>query len=183
MPSFLPQFTHSWKWVGYDSSDIGHSRKTLLLLIFLIENSFLAVTYYVVINLANPEWALASGNAFKSFKILSVLLLIAILGYTVLRWYSTRIGGIYCAKRIALGLVFGIASSKGGIDKNVPLTILLLIGLEVIFLFLRRRYELISDRLVDFANRDQKRNKQEAPHQGRFIGVDQEGKEGTKTEK
>lgn len=68
-------------------------------------------------------------------------------------------GGIYCAKRIALGCVLGIASSKGGIDRNLVLTILLLFATEIVFLLLRRRYELISDGLTEQVAEEQGRKK------------------------
>ena len=62
------------------------------------------------------------------FKVLSAVFLLIIVVYTIIKWYLNSIGGIYCFKRLLLGVILGAISSLGGIDDNLPLTIVLLLG-------------------------------------------------------
>ena len=48
---------------------------------------------------------------------------------------------MYCLKRIMIGIIFGLASSFGGTDKNIVFTLTFLILNELVFIFLRYRYE------------------------------------------
>lgn len=156
-PSFIQNIYNKWRGVGYNTQDFDHSSLSLLTLIFFIENSFTALTYYSIVNLFNKEWGMASGNKFSSFKALSSIFITFILLYSILRAYSNRIAGIYCFKRTAIGIILGIASIKGGIDENIVLSILLFIALEVVFLGLRYRYELISDHINNLAAKELKK--------------------------
>jgi len=67
--------------------------------------------------------------------------------YTLLRWYTNSIGGIYCIKKIMLGFALGLMSVAGGVDQNIPLSMFLLVGIEAGFLCLRYRYEMLTHSL------------------------------------
>lgn len=87
----------------------------------------MALTYYSFINIFNKSWEMASSNKLTSFKVVSWIFFVFMLFYSTLRVYGNRIAGIYCFKRIAIGIILGIASVKGGIDDNIIFTIIMLI--------------------------------------------------------
>lgn len=67
--------------------------------------------------------------------------------FTVVRTYTNRIGGLYCLKRILLGISLGLVSYKGGVDQNIALTLLLLIFIEIAFTTMRYRVEFVTNYL------------------------------------
>lgn len=69
------------------------------------------------------------------------------LVYTVIRTYTNRIGGLYCLKRMLLGLSLGLVSYKGGVDQNILVTLLLLILIEIAFTVMRYRVEFVTNYL------------------------------------
>ena len=81
------------------------------------------------------------------FSTLSLVLLLTIALYSTLRFYTNRIAGIYAFKRILLGCVLGLASVRGGIDRNILLTIVLAFLSEFVFSALRYRYEMVPKSL------------------------------------
>jgi len=52
-----------------------------------------------------------------------------IVVYSIARFNANRIGGIYCFKRIALGLALGLVSILGGIDQNIVVSLILLLSI------------------------------------------------------
>ena len=71
---------------------------------------------------------------------MSISLILVISVYSLLRFYCSRIGGMYCFKRIAVGVVFGLVSVEGGVDRNVVLFCLGIVAVEIVFVWLRCRY-------------------------------------------
>lgn len=114
----------------------------------------MALTYYSFINILNRPWEMASEDKLSSFKVVSWIFIILMLFYSILRTYSNRIAGIYCFKRMVIGLILGIASVRGGIDDNIVFCIIMLVVQELAFLGLRYRYELISDRVNQLAAKE-----------------------------
>jgi hypothetical protein len=49
----------------------------------------------------------------------------SILAYFVLKFYTSRIGGIYVGKRIIFGIILAYLSISGGVDQHLGLTFLL----------------------------------------------------------
>jgi hypothetical protein len=43
--------------------------------------------------------------------------------------YTNRVAGIYCFKRVGLGLSLGLVTHLGGVDKNLGLGISLMIAI------------------------------------------------------
>jgi hypothetical protein len=137
-----------WRGMGKGEGDFDHSTAITHLLLFVIENSFLGLSYYSVMNLFNPAWRLASSSQLLPYRLLSGGLLLAMLGYTLVRWQLNAIAGLYCCKRLTLGTVLAYLSSAGGVDRNLPVAILLLVAAEFLFLLLRYRYELLANYLA-----------------------------------
>jgi hypothetical protein len=69
--------------------------------------------------------------------IVAILFLAFVVIYSLFRTYTNRIGGLYCWKRLFLGLSLGLASTLGGVDENKALSLLLLLTVEVAFTVLR----------------------------------------------
>ena len=67
-------------------------------------------------NLFNPTWELTESSTQVIFKALSAFFIVFIGGYTVVKWCINPIGGIYCFKRLLLGIILAIVSFLGGID-------------------------------------------------------------------
>lgn len=120
--------------------DFDHSRKVNNFLIFIIENSFISLIFYSFINILNSPWQLAPAHKQMTFKIASIAIMTAIFIYSCLRTYTNRIAGIYCFKRMGLGLTLGAVSHLGGVDKNLAIGMSLMITIEIIFLLLRYRF-------------------------------------------
>lgn len=59
---------------------------------------------------------MAPNNKLITFKIISALFLALIAIYSIIKYYINRIAGIYCFKRVLLGLWMGMISVLGGID-------------------------------------------------------------------
>jgi hypothetical protein len=70
--------------------------------------------------------------------------LAGVVVYCLLRAYASRVAGIYCLKRVLLGLALAVVSQCGGVDQNVALTLSLLIVIELFFLLLRYRTEFLT---------------------------------------
>jgi hypothetical protein len=64
-----------------------------------------------------------------AFKAASIVIASIILIYSCLRMHTNRIAGIYCLKRLGLGLALGLVTHLGGIDKNIGLGIALMIAI------------------------------------------------------
>ena len=58
---------------------------------------------------------------------MAVVVALVIISYSCVRFYVNRIGGIYCFKRVILGIVLGATSVMGGIDTNAAVGIVLLV--------------------------------------------------------
>ena len=69
------------------------------------------------------------------------------MAYTVIRAYTNRIGGLYCLKRVMLGLSLGLVSYQGGVDQNIVITLLLLLIIEIAFTVMRYRIEFVTNYL------------------------------------
>jgi hypothetical protein len=63
------------------------------------------------------------------FKIISIAIAAIIFIYSCLRTHSNRIAGIYCFKRMGLGLALGLVTHLGGVDKNIAIGISLMIAI------------------------------------------------------
>jgi len=92
------------------------------------------------LTLFSTSWDLAPSNSLIPFKIISAVFLFSILIYFGLKFYTSRIGGIYVGKRIAFGLILACLSLKGGVDENFGLAFLLFLITELTFIALRIFY-------------------------------------------
>lgn len=102
-------------------------KSVFFLLLFFIENSFIGLSYYSFIALFNSSWELASSNKILTYKILGGILILLMVIFTIVKWYTNRIGGIYCAKRVVLGVCLAAVSCLGGVNDNLPACILFLL--------------------------------------------------------
>lgn len=73
---------------------------------------------FSICTLNSKEWALASDEQIRVFHIVSIVTIVVIVIYFLLRLYVNRIAGLCCLKRIIISSIFGVAAILGGIDNH-----------------------------------------------------------------
>jgi hypothetical protein len=125
--NFCQHFLTNWSKIGYNANDLDHGLQIKYLICFIVENSFIGITYYSILNMRNTSWDLATSESQTPYIAISYILFSFVLIYSCLRIFTNRIGALYCFKRLFLGASLGFISQNGGIDQNIALSLLLLV--------------------------------------------------------
>lgn len=116
----------------------------------------MGLCYYSFLNITNIPWKLAPSEKQQNYKVISCVFLALIMIYAVIRTYTNRIGGLYCLKKILLGLSLGLVSYQGGVDQNTVLTLLLFLVIELGFAIMRYNMEFVTDYLFNLISSKKK---------------------------
>ena len=101
----------------------------------------MAVVFYAVLQIGSSEWELASGPELAKNKVIAWAFMGVVLVYFALRIYTNSIGGLYTAKRIALGFILATNPIYQG---SIGLILGLLV-VELLFIIARVYVECPED--------------------------------------